>query len=46
MIRLSNDQVIDIALTTAPDHNHLLARARVVRVEDSQHLRLLFAGTM
>ncbi|MFT7772464.1 hypothetical protein [Roseateles sp.] len=46
VIRLAHDQVVDIALTTTPHHDHLLARTRVVWIEDLQQFSLLFAGTM
>jgi hypothetical protein len=33
-------------LATAAHYRHLFARARMVRIENLQQLRLLFAGTM
>jgi len=46
VIGLTNDQVVRGLLPTSPEYHHLLARARMVGVEDRQQLSLLLAGTM
>jgi hypothetical protein len=46
VVGLPNDNVVKIALPAPTQHHHLLAYARVVRVEDLQQLRLLCAGSM